>query len=437
MILLQTRLAYLVFIAFPIFYIGIGGKFPWIMLGKHGIDIGMAVFFTLCVLFVTSIFFKLEKIKHTSLNLIFQINIFLALIFILLFDYIQYNHFRLIGYSKPYILYFLDTLFIIYFIIKKPQIKQLIKILIIFVFLHNIFSIYYFPLVKERSDMLLAIMGSLNNFFTSSDPYHLGIDGIGNPPYLPVTILSFTPAYFLKIDPRIIGTCYTVLTMILVLPKLEKLNILNQYLVILAFLNPYWIMRHDLYFQFFLLELTVIFLYLGSFNKFFRILTFGVTLATLQFAVLIFPFILLSYNKKTLPYILEALTTIMLTLVIVLIFTKFNVQSFIIAMTQHKEYTTSYNNDITFGLATIFHFAKNQIPLYIFQISGCILLLLIALINFIFKQNRNPLYYSSIAVICYCFFVFTNYFLETYLFIPIILIISISNYSKIEKAGIC
>jgi hypothetical protein len=428
MLILHQRILYLLIIAYPVFYLGIGNKYPWILLGKNGSNLGIIFFFGVNALFITSaLCIKLEKIPPKKLALTFKINVLISLIFTLLYDFIQYHHFRSLGYRSPILLYLISiiSIFTLMTTINKSRIKSSFKIICIFVALHTLLSIFYFPLAVERSDMLGAIMVALQQFFNNADPYQHVMSNIGVPAYLPMTILSFTPAFFLKLDPRIIGLFYTIIFLYLIYIKIDKLKLLNQYAICLIILNPYWLMRHDLYFQFFILELVIILLY--SYNYFYRILIWGFTLATSQFAIILLPFFCLAKAKTIIHAVREVILILIIAALIIISFAHNNLYSFFNAISQHREYTLPYNSDITFGISPIFHFTKNQIGLYIVQIIGCMLILCFSIYQFIVNKERDSNYYIASGIMCFFYFMITNYFLETYLYIPLLITIALAN----------
>ena len=64
-----------IIILFPLFYLGIGNKYPWVLLGDSGRSIGIIVFFiaTLCF-FTHSLSKKTTTISRERLSKIFKIN---------------------------------------------------------------------------------------------------------------------------------------------------------------------------------------------------------------------------------------------------------------------------------------------------------------------------------------------------------------------------
>lgn len=160
-----------------------------------------------------------------------------------------------------------------------------------------------------------------------------------------------------------------------------------------------------------------------------------ITLATSQFAIILFPFLCLDSIKSINKNIRDAILSIIIALIIIYGFAHNNLNSFISAITLHREYLSPYNSDITFGLSTIFHFATNQISLYVIQVFGCLFILAFALYQFIIKKLHDYKFYIACSTICYFYFMITNYFLETYLYIPLLLTIALTNSKKLISKG--
>lgn len=421
---ISDRAIKLIILSYPLFYLGIGGKYPWVLLGKYGTNIGFLLFFVFSLSFIMLVLFGnfINKINEHKICQIFYLQLVIVFFFVGFYDLIQFKHFARFGYHQPFLLYGLDifVLSLVVMIIKNKSILNMFILISIFLVLHQILSIYYFPLVIERSDMFMAILISVKQFIMHLNPYDKISPSVGIPPYLPLTMLSFYPAGLLKVDPRIIALGYSCITLLLILNKIKQFRLSNQILLCLIFTNPYWLMRHDLYFQLFILELVVIFCYFDVFNEFFKTILLGCFISTLQFAWILYPFILLAYSSG----IKQLLRQFILSLILALIITMYYVNGYFLefyrAVFLHKEYLDPYNSDITFGLSTIFHFAPNQIYLYIFQLIGCLIIVLVAFYSYFLMLNRNRYFYLSLAVFCYGYFMITNYFIETYLLIPVL-----------------
>lgn len=426
----HDRMLILLILFYPLFYLGIGGKYPWILLGENGIAIGMSFFFSFTILFIMSIILiKIELIKQNRLKNIVWLNVILAILFVTFYDFIQYKHFARFGYQSPFYIYVLNsamlfTLFAMRKILYNKN-KALMLLLSIFVIVHYGLSIHYFPLTIARSDMLVAIRLSLEHFLQHSDPYIKISQDVGIPPYLPMTILSFFPSVVFNYDPRVIALLLMGILILLIFIKFEKLTYYSQWGIILVLINPYWIMRHDLYFQLFLIEIVLVFLYFPSLNVFWRSIILGAFLATLQFAWILFPFIIFAYSNNYRQLLQQLLISILVGTIIVYSFVEPYFSSFIHAAFLHKEYLGRYGSDITFGLSPIFYFAKSQLSLFVAQIIGCIVLVSYSVVQYLFYGNRDKNFYLISSVVCYFYFMITNYFIETYLLIPVILVLAL------------
>ncbi|MEN9946089.1 MAG: hypothetical protein RLZZ293_475 [Pseudomonadota bacterium] len=444
MIQYKMRLQIIIILLTPLFYLGIGGKYPWLLLGSHGIGIGMLFFAVSALIVCLAIrYLALENYFYPQIATISKLNLVIALIFALGYDFIQYKHFHQFAYQNPYLCY-LAIISLIPFVVLIPNSKleerSFFMWIGLFVIVHQLLSIYYFPLVIERSDMLKAIELSLTNYFSGGDPYHKTLANVGIPPYLPLTLLSFAPALWLKCDLRIITVIGNLILFSLIYAKYHKLTQLSKLSLILVLCNPYWLMRHDLYFYLFLIELCLIFIYLPHLNTVIKCIILACLISTLQFGWILFPFILCAISHSLRQLIYQALLSISIALIIVLSFIHHgNFTSFIHAIFLHAEYTQSYNSDITFGLSPIFYFASNQKLLYFSQIIGYLVILANILWHFSKREKSSPEFYLASASVAYFWFMLTNYFIETYLLIPLIFTISLMETRQVngqDKANI-
>ncbi|MDD3265646.1 MAG: hypothetical protein PHC75_00520 [Burkholderiales bacterium] len=420
----------------PIFYLGIGGKYPWVLLGKYGIGLGMISFFILTLCFFLMSFIRYGNvINETLFYKIFNFNLILSILVAIAYDLIQYKHFLRFAYQQPTMLYVLSILAIIVIFLSIKLEKTRCNALWIFVIcasyssLHYLGSIYYFPLTEARSDMLPAISLSIQHFYDGFSPYHKSIESIGVPPYLPFTMISFIPAYLWNIDFRFITLVYWIISMVLIAYKINKFTMEQVCAICLFVINPYFLMRHEMYYQIFLLEMIVICLYLQYFNYAGKVIIFGVFISTLQFAWILMPFIILADSKSKSEAITKFILSTAIGFLISLIYigiNQTNLADFIKAMFLHKEYNSPYSSDITFGLSTVFYFAKSQVLLYIMQILSCLSIILYSIYLYIVKGNRSHNMYLSMSAICYMIFMTTNYFIETYLLAPLILYFIVS-----------
>lgn len=308
--------------------------------------------------------FPVFEISRDKIYKIFQVNVVISIIVSIAYDFIQYKHFIKFGYQNPVLLYLLGVVTVIIVVLNNRSIKNIFVICSIYSVMHFLLSVHYFPLVSGRSDMLEAIYLSIQQFMLGVSPYYKSNMEIGVPPYLPFTMISFIPAYFLQIDFRFLGVVYWIISILLILYKFDKLSLEQKLASSLLIVNPYFLMRHEIYFQVFLLEIVILCLYVDSLKLRYKIIFAGVFISTLQFAWILCPFILLSWSKSIRHLAINFILTIIVSVVITFVYIHNGVHDFLNAIFLHKEYSHSYSSDITFGLSTIFYFAKSQITLY-------------------------------------------------------------------------
>lgn len=422
--LIKLQLLFLFF--YPLFWLGIGNKFPWVLLGKYGIDIGNSTFF-----FLTACFFLLLWVAPVNGLNLYRENIFkgmaiIASLFIVIYDIIQYKHFAHLGYQSPKMAYLLDVINIgfILLLLKKKNISWLYYWCCLFFMAHLALSVFYFPLNPLRSNMLTGIQAAMNAFLSNQDPYLLSSKDLV--PYLPLTWAAFIPGKLLALDLRIVGDFYYALCLILIGINFKKLPTINKYLVCLWLLNPYFLMRHDLYFQLFLLEIVIFALYIHRLPRLLLLIMLGAFIATLQFAWILYPFFLLAISKSCQQLIMNLCISIASFLLLMWVF----LGHFFSAYIAHSIRSAGvhgiqdarnfpYNMDITFGVSPIYHFAQNQHSLHLLQLTLCALLGLFAVVQWYRKADSNFLAFGLYA---YLIFIATNYFLETYFYVPVLLL---------------
>lgn len=441
------RLTIALSILYPLLYLGIGKKYPWVLLGKYGMLTGAVLFTSLTVcLILSSILLRLEDISLKRLTLYCYLNIILAAIFTLIYDFIQYKHFLRFGYTKPYLLYLLDIVFIVVisYYFNRLKLRHILIIAALMSVLHLLISMYYFPLVLERSDMLIANRVMLWETLHKLNPYNAlnyhqvlwhflpiyspssvysynQVSALTTSIYFPMTFLSFLPGYLLHIDFRLVGLMYWLISLYVLIKNFDRFTTIGQLLLVLIIINPYWLMRHDLYFQFFILELIIIFLYYPKLNWVYRALILGVFIATYQFALVLAPFIVLAYSDKFKYLVMQSLVAIMVAFGIITIFTHGNYADFLKVTLGGKGYLYPTGTDITFGIAPIFSLVSNAKLLYMAQIFGCLVILITCMYQYLVVLRRDASYYMCAGAICYFYFLLTNYFLETYLWVPVLI----------------
>lgn len=432
------KIILLAMIFYPLFYLGIGTKFPWSLLGENGVGIGMVIYFVATVMFLAVVIFMRPSISDLRLFKIININFILAAIVTIGYDFIHFKHFQSFGYVNPIGLYVLDIIWFGYMfnILNHSKLIQWGPA-ILFIALHYILSIYYFPNNPLRSDMLFDIQCSLDQFSHGLNPYTKIEPMINVMLYLPGTIISYFPAYWMNIDYRILSLLYWLIGLFLIYFKLKNKPIsINHLAVLLIILNPYWLMRHDLYYYVFIIELIIIFLYFPYLNELMRTLVLGVTFATLQFAWIIAPFILFAYSKNIRQLLRQTIFSSILAIGIIVSYTGWSNSDFYKILNIH-EYMHPYSGDITFTLATIFYFAKSQELLYLLQVVGCLVIVCIGMVLFFMIKIRETKVYLNLASICYFYFMITNFHTWTYLVIPALLVFSLANLASDEINGNC
>ena len=419
------RLQLLLIFCFPLFWLGIGARYPWVLLGEYGIDIGYICFFILTLSFFILTLLKIDKWLLEHAYKVFLLMIGLATFFVLFYDLAQYKNFERFGYKLPILLYVIDAinLVVVGFILKKFSFKYLFLCCCIFFILHECISIVYFPLTPLRSDMLPAIDVAITNFLANQSPYKQLFANIGIPRYFPLTWVSYLPAHFLSIDFRVWGLFYYILTLLIIALNFDKLPKINQYLLCLLFLSPYFLMRHDLYFQLYLLEIVVLAFYIEVLPKYLNAIILGIFIATLQFAWVLYPFLLLIISKNIRQLVINWLISILAFIFIMWLFIGGSFIDFLSYSTPSMgKNSASGFYDISFSLATIFHFASTYKILYFIQIVSFLVIVLITLFRWYSKNIVEKPNYLAIGLYAYLFFVATNYFLETYFYIPVLLL---------------
>ncbi len=419
------RLQLLLIFYFPLFWLGIGAKYPWVLLGEYGIDIGYICFFILTLSFFIIIWLKIDKWLLEYVDKVFLLMIWLASSFVLFYDLAQYKDFEHFGYKLPILLYLIDilNLIVIGFILKKFSFKYLFLSCCIFFILHECISIVYFPLTPFRSDMLSAIDVAITNFLANQSPYKQLFANIGIPRYFPLTWVSYLPAHFFSIEFRVWGLFYYISILLVIALDFDKLPKINQYLLCLLFLNPYFLMRHDLYFQLYLLEIVILALYIEVVPKYLNAIILGIFIATLQFAWVLYPFLLLIISKNIRQLFINWLISILVFILIMWLFIGGSFIDFLSYSTPSMGQNSGGRfYDISFSLATIFNFASTYKILYFIQIVSFLIIVSITTFRWYNKNIVEKPNYLAIGLYAYLFFVATNYFLETYFYIPVLLL---------------
>ncbi len=420
---LQRLQVMLIFFS-PLFWLGIGANYPWVLLGEHAIDIGYIFFFIITSIFFILTWLKIEQWLIENDKYAFLIMVILAILFIPVYDMAQYKNFANFGYKFPILLYLIDiiNIIIVWFILRKFSIKLMFYWCGLFFLLHECFSVIHFPLTPLRSDMLSAIDIAITNFLANQSPYKETLTIAAIPHYFPLTWFSYIPSHFLSIDFRILGTIYYISILLIIAKNFDGLAKVNQYLLCLLFLNPYFLMRHDLYFQLYLLEIVILALYFTRMPRYINSCFLGIFLATLQFAWILYPFLLLTISKNIRQLIVNWLISIAVFIFIMWVFIGGSFIDFLSYSTPSMGKESGFNSDITFSLASIFYFATKQSILYLIQIVGFLIIVLMTLFRWYKKSVVEKPYYLALGAYAYLFFIASNYFIETYFYIPILLL---------------
>jgi hypothetical protein len=157
-------------------------------------------------------------------------------------------------------------------------------------------SIFTFTVHPDRSDMLPVIEGAWRQIGLGGDPYsflHVGSRTDNRMPYLPGTWLSFAPSALLGIDLRWSALLWKSIFTYSLLMSLKKNNsIAFSFMTILFFLSPHFNQRHELYFDFFLCVVFLMFSQSRARPKVSALLL-GAAVLTRQWAWVLAPFLTL------------------------------------------------------------------------------------------------------------------------------------------------
>lgn len=280
----------------PLFWLGLGKKFPFSLIGENGHLIGSVFWATVtvgCFYFLTrpgteSFLARRKNLLLTSLWLC-------APAFTAALDLIQWKHFSSFGYTFPAFLLLLD-LTVFFLLLLKPNTRRA-EVAIAIYAAHRFGSIFSFPLHPGRSDMFAAIIQAGTRWWEGGLAYAPSTEtGIGRMPYFPLNWLAYLPAALLKFDPRWIGTVFTCCAGFLVLKgplRDERPSALSVQLLSLFFISPYLAFRHELYLDPLFLALALMAWAASKKSAKLSALTCGIALATAHWAWVLGPFLLL------------------------------------------------------------------------------------------------------------------------------------------------
>jgi len=278
---------------YPLFWFGIGKKYPFLLLGAGGLSIGAWFWGAVSLAWVGALFVPRTwqaLVKTPRGENIFNAWILLGLVCTAGFDLLQWLRFRDLGYPIPIGLLIADVALGLIVWAKRRD-PNLIALACLVAVMHKVGSVLTFPLVAERSDMLPTILQALERWMTGGKAYAPPTGGIGQMHYLPLTWMSYSPAYFLNMDPRWIGVFYLSLLGLLAERWLkETKDSLGAKLVVLWFLNPYLAFRHELYLDFFWLSIAATTIAAMMERPGWTALFSGLTLVTMPWAWIVAPF---------------------------------------------------------------------------------------------------------------------------------------------------
>ena len=209
--------------------------------------------------------------------------------------YIAYNGFKFhsLGYEIPYFLVICLSLSMFYIDETRLELSLFVNLMILF------FSIIYYPINVDRSDMLPVITKGLDNWSTGKSPYEeFVLNGLPKTMgYLPGALFMHFPAWILGLDLRWNNFIYRAAWLSFLCYQTKKncrsdLKATFHYLA----LSPYINFRHDLYFEGYLLLLSLYFSLVRL-----RFLSLPLMALTRQWAWVLSPFLILNELKPLGP----------------------------------------------------------------------------------------------------------------------------------------
>ncbi|PIT99581.1 MAG: hypothetical protein COT74_11320 [Bdellovibrionales bacterium CG10_big_fil_rev_8_21_14_0_10_45_34] len=305
------RLQHYLIVTFPIFWLGVGKKYPFALLGESGPLIGIVFWSLVSLVWLLALFNILSnsrsqvKLENSS-SKVFPVWLLLGGLAALVFDLIQWVQFRSIGYPVPWALFAVDILWITYASIgfkgKQVPPKKWLVPAIGYGVIHRALSILVLPLTAARSDMLPAIQQAIGRFWSGLPAYAPSTGGIGQMLYLPGTWMSYIPAEFgplgISFDPRWIGLSYFIMLSLLIVYLQPRLKTTSIMLAVLWFTNPYLAFRHELYLDFFWLVLAVTTVIAQHRRPLLTGVMAGFSMLTLHWALILTPLWLLVATPK-------------------------------------------------------------------------------------------------------------------------------------------
>ncbi len=420
----MRRLGRLLLLSYPIFWLGIGKTYPFLLLGPSGPSIGawfwgVVTFGWLAALLAPRVWEDL--VEGPRAEKIFRAWILLGLACTGGFDLLQWFHFERLGYPFPLGLLLADLGLglLIWFKLSDPD---LIRFAWVVAVLHKVGSTITFPLLSERSDMLPTILQSLQRWAHGGEAYAPPTGGIGQMHYLPLTWLSYFPAHVLKIDPRWVGIFYLALIGVLAERWFkEARDSLGAKLIVLWFLNPYLAFRHELYLDFFWLLIAITTASAMRERPGWTAFLSGLALMTLEWAWIIAPFwwLLASRSASWKKLIIVGLVSVSMAATILAPFLLregdlfINAFSLPLRLIQKGEYTS----ELCLGLAPLFY-RLGWSP--ILQPIQIIMLLTFGVIGLRLRHQSAVL--LGLMALTFLLFVMLNPFLENYFYLAPLLV---------------
>jgi hypothetical protein len=240
--------------------------------------------------------------------------------------------------------------------------------------------------------------------------------------YLPLTWLSYFPAYLLKIDPRWGGIFYVALLGVLAERCFrETRDSLGAKLIVLWFLNPYLAFRHELYLDFFWLLIALTTASAMTERLGWTALLSGMALVTLEWAWIIAPFwwLLASRSASWRKLIAVGLTSVFVASTILAPFLLHErdlvISAFFSPLQLIQEGT--YAGELDLGLAPLFYRLGWSSILQPMQI-----IMLLAAGNIGPRLRGDSQILLGLMVLAFFSFVMLNPFLENYFYLAPLLI---------------
>jgi hypothetical protein len=396
----------------PLFWLGVGQSYPFILLGDAGRRIGIVGWAAVTAL---ALYLALnrewqEKLRVIAPRLLPWLWVSAPLL-AGAFDILQWRHFD--GYGFPGPLLALDLIACAIWLTRPTSRRP--EAAIAFYVLHRTLSILLFPLDPVRSDMLAAIVQAGERWLSGGMPYGPSTGGIGRMPYLPLTWVAYLPAAAAKIDPRWIGIVYSSAAGWLVLRQARRrTDELHMTLLALFFLSPYLAFRHELYMDPLFLAIALVAIARGPLLLG---VAAGIALATSHWSWVLCPFLLLrAVTPGDWKQLVKAGSAALATAGLVMLpFIAPAPDLFLEAVGHHQGliYSSYQGGELVFGLSQLAYLAGLEKVLQPLQVALLLGTGTLALREFKRKRRIGPGYGASVLLI----FIVLNPFLENYFYL--------------------